>query len=100
MIILAFLTDYNGIGKLWTAAHASIGLVIGLGLLGTGLAYIIYYYIVENLGAVTASSVTYIPPVVALLIGYLLVGEPIALADLGATCLIFTGVFLLKIKQK
>ena len=100
LIILAFLTDYNGIGKLWTAAHASIGLVIGLGLLGTGLAYIIYYYIVENLGAVTASSVTYIPPVVALLIGYLLVGEPIALADLGATCLIFTGVFLLKIKQK
>lgn len=100
LIILAFLTDYNGIGKIWTATHASIGLVIGLGLLGTGLAYIIYYYIVERLGAVTASSVTYIPPVVALLIGYLLVGEPITLADIGATFLIFTGVFLLKIKQK
>ena len=100
LIILALLTDYNGIGNLWTAAHASIGLVIGLGVLGTGLAYIIYYYIVKKLGAVTASSVTYIPPIVALLIGYLLVNEPIEIADIGATILIFTGVILLKIRQE
>ena len=78
--------------------HASIGLVVGLGLLGTGLAYIIYYYIVEKLGAVSASSVTYIPPIVALLIGGMLVGEPIKLADYGATILIFIGVILLKKK--
>ena len=100
LIILALLTDYKGIGNLWTAVHASIGLVIGLGVLGTGLAYIIYYYIVEKLGAVTASSVTYIPPIVALLIGYLLVNEPIEIADVGATILIFAGVILLKIKQE
>lgn len=100
LIILSFITDYNDIGNLWTSIHASIGLIIGLGLLGTGLAYIIYYYIVEKLGAVTASAVTYIPPIVALLIGYLLVGEPIEFADIGATILIFTGVFLLKIPQK
>jgi drug/metabolite transporter (DMT)-like permease len=73
-------------------------LIIGLGLLGTGLAYITYYYIVEKLGAISASSVTYIPPVVALLIGALLVGEPIKVADYGATVLIFIGVFLLKRK--
>jgi len=69
-----------------------------LGLLGTGLAYIIYYYIVEKLGAIAASSVTYIPPVVALLIGSLLVGEPIEMVDYAATFLIFFGVFLLKQK--
>ena len=76
-------------------AVASFVLVYG-GLLGTGLAYIIYYFIVEKMGAVSASSVTYIPPVVALLIGALIVGEPIALADYTATLLIFIGVFLLK----
>ena len=98
LLVLALFADYNGINNIFSNMHASIGLIVGLGLLGTGLAYIIYYYIVEKLGAVSASSVTYIPPIVALLIGALLVGEPIKLADYGATLLIFTGVFLLKKK--
>ncbi len=98
LLTLAFFTDYNGINNIFSNLHASIGLIVGLGLLGTGLAYIIYYYIVEKLGAVSASSVTYIPPIVALLIGTLLVGEPIKLTDYGATVLIFIGVLLLKKK--
>lgn len=96
LLVLALFTDWEGIDLIFTNAHASVGLIVGLGLLGTGLAYIIYYYIVDNLGAVAASSVTYIPPVVALLIGALLVNEPIAHIDYGATGLIFLGVFLLK----
>ncbi len=96
LLLCAIITDYNGINNIWAETHASIGLIVGLGLLGTGLAYIIYYFIVENLGAVAASSVTYIPPVVALLIGFLIVGEPIDILDFGATFLIFIGVFLLK----
>jgi drug/metabolite transporter (DMT)-like permease len=98
LLILSLITDYDGIGNIWSETHAAIGLIIGLGLLGTGLAYIIYYFIVENLGAVAASSVSYIPPAIALLIGSLLVGEPIEALDFGATFLIFTGVFLLKYK--
>lgn len=96
LLVLALITDYDGIGNIFTSLYASIGLIIGLGLLGTGLAYIIYYYIVEKLGAISASSVSYIPPVVALLIGALIVGEPITLTDYLATLLIFIGVFLLK----
>ena len=96
LLLLALITDYEGMGNIWTDIHASIGLIVGLGLLGTGLAYIIYYYIVDKLGAIAASSVTYIPPVVALLIGSLLVGEPIEIVDYLATFLIFIGVFLLK----
>ena len=96
LLVLALLTDYRGIGHIFSSAHAAIGLIIGLGLLGTGLAYIIYYYIVEKLGAISASSVTYIPPVVALAIGALIVGEPIGLADYGAAILIIIGVILLK----
>ena len=49
-----------------------------------------------RLVAVTASSVTSIPPVVALLIGALIVGEPIEILDYTATSIIFIGVFLLK----
>ena len=99
LLLLALFTSYSGMSNILTDTHASAGLIIGLGLLGTGLAYILYYYIVGQLGAISASSVTYIPPVVALLIGALIVGEPIQLADYGATLLIFTGVFLLKRKR-
>lgn len=96
LLLLALVTDHRGMGHIWTDLHASLGLVIGLGLLGTGGAYIIYYYIVDKLGAVVASSVCYIPPVVALLIGVFIVGEPIELRDYFATVLIFVGVFLLR----
>ncbi len=95
LVILLFITDFTGINSVWQNTHVSVGLVLGLGLLGTGLAYIIYYYIVENLGAVKASSVTYIPPLVALLIGALIVGENIKSIDYLATMLIFAGVFLI-----
>jgi drug/metabolite transporter (DMT)-like permease len=69
---------------------------VGLGLLGTGVAYILYYYIVSSLGAVTASSVTYIPPIVALVIGGVFVGEPIGVIEYFSVGLILLGVFLLK----
>lgn len=96
LIILLIITDLHQITRLSDSVHASVGMVLGLGLLGTGLAYIIYYYIVERLGAVTASSVTFVPPVVALLIGALLVGEPISAVDYLATVLIFAGVIVLR----
>ena len=76
--------------------RATIGVVVGLGILGTGVAYILYYYIVDHLGAVTASSATYIPPVVALAIGWLLVGEPLDVLDAVAVLLILAGVVVLR----
>jgi drug/metabolite transporter (DMT)-like permease len=66
---LAAVTNDDGIAGVRHDTRASVALVVGLGLLGTGVAYILYYLIVERLGAVVASSATYIPPVVALLIG-------------------------------
>jgi drug/metabolite transporter (DMT)-like permease len=98
MILLTLTTNYDGMSAIWTNYYASIGLIVGLGLLGTGLAYIIYYYIASKMGAVTASSVSYIPPLVALLIGSAIVGEPIELVDYFATALIFIGVYVLKRK--
>ena len=44
----------------------------------------------------TASSATYIPPVVALAIGWLLVGEPLDALDAVAVLLILAGVVVLR----
>ena len=99
LVVLLFITDYQNITSVIHDTHVFLGLIIGLGLLGTGLAYIIYYYLIEKLGAVNASSVTYIPPIVALLIGYFLVGEDITSIDILATALIFSGVFIINSKR-
>jgi drug/metabolite transporter (DMT)-like permease len=55
---------------------------------------------VQRLGALAASGVTYIPPVIALLIGTLLVGEPIKSLDLLAMLLILGGVYVLQSGKK
>lgn len=94
-LLLLFITDFDGISTILQAPHALIGLVFGLGLLGTGAAYIGYYYIIDTMGAIAASSVTYLPPVVALLIGVVIMNEKIVMMDYIGAGLIFAGIFLL-----
>lgn len=96
MIFLVLVTSLHGIGAVFHDTRAWTGLIFGLGLCGTGLAYVIYYYIVENLGAVAAAGVTYIPPVVALVIGISLAGEAIHPLGYVAMLLILSGVALLQ----
>lgn len=95
-IVISCVTDFHGISRIAAHTGALVGLVLGLGLLGTGLAYMLYYFIVQRLGALAASSVTYIPPVVALLIGMLFAGETIGPLQLLAMACILGGVYLLQ----
>lgn len=92
--IFAVATDYTNIDAVFSDPKTAWGLVVGLGILGTGLAYILYYFIVANLGAMAASGVTYLPPLVAMAVGIMLVGEPVALLDVAAMVAILIGVFL------
>jgi drug/metabolite transporter (DMT)-like permease len=96
LLVLFLVTDLNGIGRIQQDRTALIGLVFGLGLTGTGLAFVLYYFIVQHLGALKAAGVTYIPPVVALAIGSLLVHEPLHTQDLFAMALILGGVYVLQ----
>ncbi|WP_108880605.1 EamA family transporter [Anderseniella sp. Alg231-50] len=99
LVILLVVTDMNGIGEIWSNAYVAAGLILGLGVLGTGIAFIIYYYIIDELGAVSAASVAYIPPVVAIIIGVFLVGEKIDLREYLGAALILVGVALVNRKQ-
>ncbi|WP_424932683.1 DMT family transporter [Amaricoccus macauensis] len=98
-VVLFAFTDLSGIGAITSDWNAAIGMVIGLGALGTGLAYLIYYYLLQELGAVAASGSTYLPPVVALLIGWL-AGERVGLPEIAAITLILSGVAVLQVGQR
>jgi drug/metabolite transporter (DMT)-like permease len=68
--------------------------ILILGLIGTGVAYVLNYQIIASVGATVASTVTYLLPVVAIVLGFLVLGEHITLPDLAGIALILAGVAL------
>lgn len=63
------------------AAHAItpsvIGAVLGVGVLCTGVAYLLYYRLIANVGPVRALTVTFLVPVFGIVWGALLLNEVI-----------------------
>lgn len=96
LVWLSIFTDFHGLGAIAQDTRALVGLVLGLGLLGTGLAYVLYYFIIQHLGALRAAGVTYIPPVIALFMGKLFADEPLQTIHLLAIVLILGGVYRLQ----
>ena len=64
-------------GPLITSAPdlASVAAIVTLGALGSGVAYLLYYKILDVVGSAIASSVTYVTPVIAVILGVILLGE-------------------------
>ena len=58
-----------------TLDWASIGSIVTLGVVGTGIAYVFYYRIIDAAGSTVASSVTIVQPVVAVILGMLILHE-------------------------
>ena len=91
-----FLTPFAAPGH-WTELLANrealLGLIVGLGLLGTGIAFVLFYYLIATLGALKAASVYYLPPVVALVVGAVFAHEMVGLKQIGGALLIMGGIF-------
>ena len=85
------------IGLEGAPAYGSMGLdawgsLLGLGLAGTGIAYIAYLWLIEHTGSVRASLVTYIVPVIALFLGWAVLDESLGLNVIAGAALIVFGV--------
>ena len=65
-----------------------------LGLVSTGMAFLMRYYIILRAGAVFLSYVAFIIPMFGILFGILFLGETISANTMGAVVLILSGVFL------
>lgn len=99
LLILGLLTDFTGIGHILHDWQTAAGVVIGLGILGTGIAFLIYYFLLQELGAVAASGSTYITPTVALLIGWI-AGEKVGFLEVSAIALILASIAMLQIGRQ
>ena len=65
-----------------------------LGLVGTGIAYVLNYQIITSEGATVASTVTYLLPIVAIVLGVLVLDEQVTIVILAGIALILAGVAL------
>jgi drug/metabolite transporter (DMT)-like permease len=51
--------------------------IVLLGALCTGLAYVLYFRLIGDIGATSASAVNYVVPVAAVVVGAVVLGEPV-----------------------
>jgi drug/metabolite transporter (DMT)-like permease len=75
--------------------HIDSGLsVLALGVFNTGFAYVMYLWLVAEVGAVRTSLVTYVIPVTGLLLGWAVLDETIGPAAVVGLLLIVAGIAL------
>ena len=99
LLIMLGVANFTGMGRIVEDGRAAFGVVIGLGVLGTGAAFLIYYFLLQELGAVAASGATYITPVVALAISWC-AGETVGLLEVAAAILILASIALLQVGRQ
>jgi drug/metabolite transporter (DMT)-like permease len=76
----------------WPSAHVSAQAwlsLIALGAVCTGVAYAVYFRLIQRVGAPRATTVTYLVPVFGVLWAWLAIGEPLTVS------MAFGGVLIL-----
>ena len=68
--------------------------VLGLALLSTAVAYLLYFRLIESVGPTSTVTVTLVVPVFGLLFGVLLLDEPFGLGTLSGLAVILSSVAL------
>lgn len=77
-----------------TPSPEVIASLLVLGLICTALAYLIFFALVAEVGASRATVITYVNPAVAVLLGVILLGEPLDAAIIVGFLLIIVGSWL------
>src|SRR5262249_43386688 len=97
--LLAVALPVSGAGAPQGSA-ARLARPIILGVLGTGVADGPNYHIIPRAGATLAATVTYLLPVVAIVLGVLVLGEALTITVLAGIALVLAGVALTRGRQQ
>ncbi len=90
---LALVVAFPTVGSThlhWTSIMAMLALGVG----GSGIAYLLYYFMMNTLGGTRATTVTFLLPVTAVFWGASLLHESITIPILAGMVVILLGVFL------
>jgi drug/metabolite transporter (DMT)-like permease len=71
-----------------------VGSLAALVGLGTGIAFLVFYTLIERVGATNASMVTYLVPVVAVIAGVVVLGERLSWVAVAGGAIVVAGIYL------
>jgi drug/metabolite transporter (DMT)-like permease len=77
-----------------TPSLEAVGALLALGAAGTGVAFVLYYTLIAEVGPARASMVGYVAPAFSIVYGVVLLGESLTLAAVGGLVLILAGSWL------
>ena len=97
-LIMVLLTDRTIFTMIFEPSI--FGGLVGLGVFGSGLAYLLYYYCIQKGSPEFASLVTYLVPISAMLWGAVILNEEIHLSMITGFILILAGVYVSSKKPK
>lgn len=87
------------LGESVTAIDPSTGAVFALLYLAVfagGIAFVFYFQLIDQIGPLHVNMTSYLTPVVAVAVGWVLLGEPIPTASIVGLLVILTGFLLLE----
>jgi drug/metabolite transporter (DMT)-like permease len=93
--VLALLADG---GVVLPTQLSAVIAIAWLGVLGSFLAYVLFFFLIEHLGATMASMVTYLFPVVGVGLGVLALGEPMDVRLAVGTILVLIGIIVVSLR--
>ena len=94
LIPLSLFTEWNALISADWLSPKGVMSVLYLGIFGTALAQLMFFVIVRDLGSVVASAVTYLPPVVAVILDRMVYGTFISVGAMIGAAMILIGVWL------
>jgi drug/metabolite transporter (DMT)-like permease len=90
-VVMLFLTPVLAIGPVDLSLPV-VGSLVLLGAFGTGIAYIWNISVLRAWGPTNASTVTYLIPVVAVVLGFLVLGETLSWHEPVGAALVLIGI--------
>ena len=92
LLLMPFLLSAN---LVWLADPAGLLAVVHLGVIATGLSYVLFAYGLQTIPSATAVTLSLSEPLTAGVLGVVVVGERLTLPSLVGILLIFFGLVLL-----
>ena len=97
--VLAFAVE-NPVAQITSITLPALFSVVWLGLVGSGLAFIVFFRLINHWGATRTSLVAYVMPIWGIALGAVVLGEAISTGRLSGTALVIAGIALVNLKRE
>lgn len=91
----AFILENTGS---WVIDSAAVFSVLYLAVFGTVLAFITYYWLLKKINVVLLSLNTFLTPILAVLLGWIILGEKLSTRILAGSALVLIGILFTNLR--